>query len=354
MIKKLSRFSLTSKQSTTETHLSFIPIVSLIVSSTVLILVIVLATAIGSVQINPLEVASSIWHGLTGQLSTTTDTIIWKIRLPRVLLAGFVGAALSLSGLAYQGIFRNPLADPYLLGSASGAGFAATIVLLYAANYPLLAQIGVPLAAFIGALLSVLTVVFLARQGSRLHIIALILSGVVVGSSLTAFTSFMMLMAREQTNEVLAWMLGSFSLATWSKLSILSPLVIITFIALLLLSRPLNLLQLGDEQALQLGIPVERLKFVLLAIASLATAAAVSVSGIIGFVGLMIPHAVRLAFGGDYRKLLPLALLWGATFMILADLMARTLISPSEIPVGVITALVGGPFFLYLLKRRKF
>lgn len=353
MIKQLSKNVFPWRKTTSYSIFptAFLPI---LLSAIALAIVIVIATGIGSVRISPIDATQSIWHGLTANLTTTTDTIIWKIRLPRVLLAGFVGAALSLSGLAYQGIFRNPLADPYLLGSASGAGFAATVVLIYAANYPLLAQIGVPLAAFIGALLSVLTVVFLARQGSRLHIVALILSGVVVGSSLTAFTSFMMLMAREQTNEVLAWMLGSFSLANWTKLSILSPLVCITFIALFVLSRPLNLLQLGDEQALQLGIPVERLKFLLLTIASLATAAAVSVSGIIGFVGLMIPHAVRLAFGGDYRKLLPLGLLWGAIFMILADLLARTLISPSEIPVGVITALVGGPFFLYLLKRKKF
>ncbi len=354
MIKDVSKNFIPSKNLPVSVKTISIPFLPLVCSIGALVLVILIATGIGSVKINPLDTTTAIWHGITGNLSSTTDTIIWKIRLPRVLLAGLVGAALSLSGLAYQGIFRNPLADPYLLGSASGAGFAATVVLIYGGSSTLLAQIGVPMAAFVGALLSVLTVVFLARQGTRLHIVALILSGVVVGSSLTALTSFMMLMAREQTNEVLAWMLGSFSLATWAKLTILFPLVLITFILLFILSKALNLLQLGDEQAMQLGIPVERLKFILLTIASLATAAAVSVSGIIGFVGLMIPHAVRLAFGGDYRKLLPLGLIWGAAFMILADLIARTLISPSEIPVGVITALVGGPFFLYLLKRRSF
>ncbi len=315
--------------------------------------VLVLATGVGAVRIAPLEVVSAVWRGAAGELSGTNDVIIWQIRLPRVLLAGLVGASLSFSGVAFQGVFRNPLADPYLLGVASGAGFGATLVLVFTTSLPLLAQLGVPLVAFVFALLAVSLVVLFAKQGGRVPLVSLILAGVVVGSSLTAATSFMMLLAQEQAVGVLAWLLGSFALSSWSKIASVLPFILIAGVATMLSARALNLLQLGEAQAAQLGLSVEAFKVALIAVATLATAAAVSVSGIIGFVGLMVPHAVRLAVGPDHRTLVPLAAVWGALFMVLADLFARTVIAPSELPVGVVTALVGGPFFLYLMRRQK-
>ncbi len=315
--------------------------------------VMVLAITIGSVAITPKRIIQAIYHGLTGQLSGATDIIIWQLRLPRVLLAAVVGASLAVSGAAFQGLFRNPLADPYLLGVASGAGFGATLAMVSGISLPLLISISVPLAAFVTGLLAVSCVVALAHQGRSIRLINLILAGVVIGSTLSAATSFLMLLAREQAVGVLSWLLGSFSFSSWHKLGTVTPLFVVSFVLILGSSRALNLLQLGEDSAAQLGLNVGRFRLLLITAATLATAAAVSVSGIIGFVGLMIPHAVRLALGPDYRRLIPMSALLGAIFLILADLVARSLIAPSEIPIGVVTALVGGPFFLYLLRRRS-
>ena len=313
----------------------------------------VIATGVGSVHIPPADVLTAVWHGITGELSGPRDTIIWQLRLPRVILAALVGAALSLAGVAYQGLFRNPLAEPYLLGVASGAGFGATLALLFASSVPFMARIGLPLTAFVFALLAVTLVLLLARQSTTIPMVSLILAGVVIGSSLSAMTSFLMLASNERAAAVLSWLLGSFAFASWGKIAVVTPFIAGTLVVTLLAARALNLLQLGEEAAAQLGLSVEVFKYGLIMVATLATAAAVSVSGIIGFVGLMIPHAVRLAFGPDHRSLVPLSTVLGAIFMVLADLAARTLISPAEIPIGVITALVGGPFFLYLLRRQK-
>ena len=321
--------------------------------SLVLIVVLVLATGIGAVEAKPQQVLSSIWHGLIGQEVSTLDTIIWRIRLPRVLLAALVGMALSLSGLAYQGIFRNPLADPYLLGVASGASFGAALAIVFGASFPLLMGLGVPILAFGFSLIAVFLVIALAKQGNTVPIVSLILAGVILSSSFTAATSFLMLMSREKAVTVLSWLLGSFSLASWEKVLTVLPLVIVAALIIAASSRALNLLQLGEEQASQLGLNTELFKYGLITVATLVTAAAVSVSGIIGFVGLMVPHAARLAFGPDHRGLVPQVALLGAIFLVLADLLARSLISPAEIPIGVVTALVGGPFFLYLLKRQQ-
>ncbi len=324
----------------------------LLLSVFLLVAVMVIASGIGSVSITPPEVLRAVWHGLSGELSGVSDTIIWEIRLPRILLAALVGASLALAGVAFQGLFRNPLADPYLLGVASGAGFGASLVMAFAAAIPLLTIVGLPLVTFVFALLTVTLVMILARQGHKVPMVSLILAGVVVGSSFTAATSFILLAAREQAAGVLAWLLGSFALASWAKIASVLPFVLIAGVLIMLSSRALNLIQLGEEQALQLGLPVESFKLGLISVATLATAAAVSVSGIIGFVGLMVPHAVRLAIGPDHRILSPMSAVIGAVFMVLADLFARSIISPAELPIGIITALVGGPFFLYLLRRQ--
>jgi len=319
--------------------------------SLLLVLSVVVATGVGAVALSPGEVVRAVWHGLTGEVAGTSDTIVWRIRLPRVLLAALVGGSLALSGVAYQGVFRNPLADPYLLGVASGAGFGAALALTLGPSVPLFA-LEVPLVAFAFALLSVTLVVLLARRGGRVPLMSLILAGVVLGSSFTAATSFLMLWDQENAARVLAWLLGSFGLSSWSQIGAVLPLMLLAGVVVGLSARALNLMQLGEEGAALLGLPVEAFKFALIAVATLATAAAVSVAGIIGFVGLIVPHAVRLAVGPDHRTLVPLSAVAGGLFMVLADLAARTVIAPAELPIGVVTALVGGPFFLYLMRRR--
>ena len=317
----------------------------LLVSGLLLVVVTILAVGIGSETILPTRVLTALFHGITGVSSTSDDTIIWQMRLPRVLLAALVGAALAVSGMAFQGLFRNPLADPYLLGVASGAGLGATVVMVFASTVPLLMTLGVPLAAFVSGLLSVLCVLLLARQGRTVPLVTLILAGVVVGSVLTAATSFVMLYSRTAGLSILSWLLGSFTFASWTKVFIMLPTLLVV---LLVVSG-----SSGEEQAAQLGLRVETFKLLLIIVATLATSIAVSVSGIIGFVGLIIPHAVRLAIGADYRRLTPMVAIFGAMFLVLADLLARTLIAPSQLPIGIITALVGGPFFLYLLRRHQ-
>jgi iron complex transport system permease protein len=281
------------------------------------------------------------------------EEIIWQLRLPRVLLAALVGASLAISGAIYQGLFRNPLADPYLIGVAAGAGLGATIVLttnlpVYLHGFSLL-----PLAAFAGALGAVSLAYVIARRSGGLPLTTLILAGVAVASFASAITSLLIIRSNPDVRPLLGWLLGGFSGARWEQVYLLA--LYLTPVALLMLAhgRILNLFQLDEEQAKQLGVPVERTKLLLIGAASLATAAAVSVSGLIGFVGLIAPHTVRLLWGPDHRLLLPMCMLVGGGFLILADLVARTVASPGELPVGVVTAFCGAPFFLYLLRRRR-
>jgi len=281
------------------------------------------------------------------------DAIIWEVRLPRAVLAGLVGATLAYSGATYQGIFRNPLAEPYLLGVAAGAGLGATIVIISPVAYSFGPLSPVPAAAFAGAIAAVAVTYLLARVGPLVPITTLILAGVAVGSIATAVISYLMLTHEERTLSVLSWLLGGFGTASWERVWLLLPYAAMGGLLLLPFGRTLNVLQLDEEQARQLGVNVEAVKVSLLAVASLATAAAVAVSGIIGFVGLVVPHVARLLWGPDYRRLLPLSAMLGASFLILADLLARSLAPPHEMPVGIITAFVGAPFFLYLLRRQR-
>jgi len=281
------------------------------------------------------------------------DAIVWEVRLPRVLLAGLVGATLAYAGATYQGVFRNPLAEPYLLGVASGAGLGATIVIISPLPFALGPLSPLPAAAFAGALAAVVLTYLLARVGPIVPITTLILAGVAVGSVCTAAISYLMLSNDDRTLPVLSWLLGGFNTSSWGRVWLLLPYAAVGGLILLPFGRTLNVLQLSEEQARQLGVNVEAVKLTLLAVASLATAAAVAVSGIIGFVGLVVPHAARLLWGPDYRRLLPLSAVLGASFLILADLLARTAAPPHEIPVGVITAFAGAPFFLYLLRRQR-
>ncbi|MEX1252942.1 MAG: iron ABC transporter permease [Dehalococcoidia bacterium] len=281
------------------------------------------------------------------------DAIVWEVRVPRMLLAGLVGATLAYSGTTYQGVFRNPLADPYLIGVAAGAGLGAALVIVSPLPYTLGPLSPVPAAAFLGAMTAVTITYLLARVGPVVPTVTLILAGTAVSSVGTAAVSYLMLIDDNRALSLLSWLLGGFNTASWERVWLLVPYALLGGLVLLPFGRALNVLQLSEDQARQLGVNVEALKVGLLVVASLATAAAVAVSGIIGFVGLVVPHIARLLWGPDYRRLLPMSALVGASFMILADLVARSIAPPHEIPVGIVTAFAGAPFFLYLLRRQR-
>ena len=320
------------------------------------LLIALLAVSWGTVHIPPRTTLSIVLNHLpwvsTGEHSATYDAIVWDVRMPRVVLAGLVGATLAFAGAAYQGVFRNPLAEPYVMGVAAGASVGATLIIVS----PLFVTAGflspVPPAAFAGALIAIALAYSLARVGHIVPTTSLILSGVAVSSVGTSLVTYLMLAYNTRTLAILNWLLGGFNTATWTKVAIALPYMIVGAIVVLPYARILNVMQLDEDQARQLGVNVERVKLLVLGSASLATAAAVSVSGLIGFVGLIVPHTVRMVWGPDYRRVLPLSGFLGASFLIVADMIARTVDPTFEVPIGVITALVGAPFFLLLLRRQ--
>ena len=321
-----------------------------------LIAAFLISAAIGAVSIPPLDVARLLLSRVLPipvSVSDSFTTILFDIRLPRIVLVALTGAALSGSGAAYQGLFRNPLADPYLLGIASGAGLGAVVAMAIQWPSSVISFIAVPIAAFLGAVLTALLVYSLARVGRATPISTLILAGVAVGAFMTSLSTFLMLRAQGELRRAINWMLGGFALGGWSPVLAVLPEVILGLGVLIMVSRPLNVLQFGDDQARQLGLNVDRVKRVVIIAASLTTASAVAFSGIIGFVGLAVPHLIRLMWGGDYRRLVPLSIIGGAAGLLLADLLARTVMAPQELPVGVVTALIGAPFFVWLLRQAK-
>ena len=314
-----------------------------------LFLALLLSIAVGSVFLSPKE----IWQTILGYGTETSSSILWKIRLPRTVLIALTGAALGGSGATYQGLFRNPLADPFLIGVASGAGLGAVIAMSVRWPYSVWGLLAIPMAAFLAALLTVFIVYTLARVGQTVPITNLILAGVAFSSFATSLTSFLMIRSTSEVRRALGWLLGGASQSGWTAILAITPYLIIGLGVLLVSGHALNVLQFGDDQAQQLGINVTRTKRILLTASSLATAAAVAFSGIIGFIGLIVPHLVRLWFGPDYRRLLPLSILGGASALLISDVIARILIAPQEVPVGIITALAGAPFFLWVLRRSK-
>ena len=323
-----------------------------------LLAIVVVAAAFGSVEISFSTISRVLLSALpfvnvAPDWPAALQTIILDIRLPRIILAGLVGAALATAGATYQGLFRNPLADPYLIGVAQGASLGAVIGFLLPINWGGFGLGAVPLFSFTGAMLSAMVVYLLARVGKTIPVTTLILAGVALGALLGSLVSYLIISSGDKMHGIIFWLMGSFSLSSWTEVVVVLPYIAGGTIIILLYSRMLNVMQLDEEQAQQLGVNVEQLKLVLMAAATLITAAAVSFVGTIGFVGIIIPHAVRLVWGADYRFLLPLSVLTGAIFLIIADLVARTVLAPTEIPIGVITALCGAPFFLYLLRRKK-
>jgi iron complex transport system permease protein len=319
-----------------------------------LILVILLSVTMGSVKIPPLRSIRILFQsilGLTGTGNETERSIILSLRLPRAILAGFVGAGLSVSGATFQALLRNPLADPYILGVSSGAAVGAILAILLGLGT---CSFGLPLASFLGALLTILVVFYFGRQDGKIHPNTLLLAGVITGSFLSALIMFFISVSqREELHTIIFWLMGDFSFSNARAILIIFPYILLGISLLYLRSRHLNLILSGEEDAVQLGVDVEKLKLISYLSASLITAASVSVCGLIGFVGLIIPHSARLIFGPDHRLLIPSAALLGASFLIASDTFARTLLAPVELPVGVITAAFGGPFFIYLLKTRK-
>ncbi len=310
---------------------------------------IVMAVSLGAVRISPSEILR-ILSGWTGDSGNAA--IIWGLRLPRIVLALLVGASLGAAGMVLQAIFRNPLADPYIVGISSGASLGAALILVLGLSGPILGLDPLPLAAFIGALGAAWTVYMLSCKDGRVSIYTLLLAGVAVSALISALTSFIMIMGRRDLQAIFFWIMGGFYSANWKQVLLIAPYAVAGIILIWSYCRDLNVMLMGDEEAQHLGLDVEKTKRILLAITSLLTAAAVSVSGIIGFVGLIVPHAARLLIGPDHRRLLWGSLLLGALVMIISDVLARTLLAPSEIPVGLITAMLGAPFFIYLLYRR--
>jgi len=308
--------------------------------------------AFGAVSIPLGRIFGAIGRVFTGG-GSITDAVVVDLRLPRVVMAALVGASLATAGVIYQALFRNALADPYILGISSGAGLGATLALVVGGSTVVGRIVGVPAGAFLGALLTMLLVVRLASRGGRLDATSLLLAGVAVSYTLAALTSFVMVFAHETMQAVVFWMMGGLQGASWPYVGVLGAMFVAGSVIPFRYSRQLDLMLLGDERAGQLGVDVERFKIVALGCASLVVAGAVSVSGLIGFVGLMTPHMARLVLGPDHRLLLPASAIAGAIVMVLSDLVARIMLAPVELPVGIVTALAGGPFFIWLLVRKE-
>jgi iron complex transport system permease protein len=345
------------------THWPF-PRTALILLSSGVVLVACLLVSLSSGYLNlSLETtALAVWHGLSGHSLEGNEAIVWNMRLPRAAFGALVGASLAVAGTALQGLFRNPLADPYLTGTASGAALGATLAIFatggaaggFAASF---FRVGIgssliPIFAFVGAVGAVLlTLLFarLARGGPN----SLILAGVVVGSLLGAITTFVQLHDADRMRAAFSWALGSLTLAGWSELRAVLPFALLGFFGLMALARALDALQLGDDTASSLGLKLPQIKLALVGLAALLTASSVSYAGLIGFVGLVAPHLCRLLIGPSHRLLLPMSALGGATLLVLADWLARVVTSPQEQSVGLITTLIGAPFFLWLMARGK-
>jgi iron complex transport system permease protein len=285
---------------------------------------------------------------LEDRLSPLQEAVLWELRAPRVLLGALVGATLATAGAAYQAVFRNPLADPYLLGAAAGAGLGATVAIVYAGFVPL------PLAAFAGAIGAVTGAYLLGRSvGDGRGTATLILAGVAMAAFLTALQTLLLQQNTENVRAIYSWLLGRLSTSGWHEVGLVAPYAAVSIAVVLAYRRLLDVLRVGDQEAVALGVRVGRLRLLVIGAATLGTAAAVAASGLIGFVGIIIPHAVRLLAGSSFRVVLPLSMLFGAAFLVLADVVARTVLSPAELPIGVVTACIGAPFFVLVLRTSR-
>lgn len=313
----------------------------------ILLMSIWLGISVGSVKV-PM---STLWN--IGADETTTN-ILWNIRMPRVLLAGLVGAALAIAGAGFQGLLKNPLADPYTLGVSSGASVGAVMTLFFNISTPILGIFTLPTFSMIGALVSLFAVIGFAKLVDRtMKMETLILTGIIVSSFLGSVISLMIALTGEELRQIISWLMGSVSMRGWPYVKMIWPFIFIGSLMLWFNRRELNTMLFGEERAKYLGVNVKRSKLMLLLGGSMLTGSAVAVSGTIGFIGLVVPHMTRLLFGADHRHLLPLSFINGASLLILCDLVARTIIAPTELPIGVITAFIGAPVFAYIFFRQR-
>lgn len=321
--------------------------VAYIVSAAALVVAVWLGVSIGSVKI-PI---STLWNA---EADATATNILWKIRMPRVVLAGLVGASLAISGAAFQGLLKNPLADPYTLGVSSGASVGAVMTLFFGISIPFLGTYTLPIFSMVGAALTMFLVLGFARLVDRaMRMETIILTGIIFGSFLGSVLSLMIALTGEELRQIIGWLLGSVSMRGWNYITMILPFVVVGSFMLWLNRRELNAMLFGEERAHHLGVDVKRRKFAILIGGSILTGSAVAVSGTIGFVGLVVPHMTRLLWGSDHRHLLTLSFMNGATLLIICDLIARTIISPTELPVGVITAFIGAPVFAFIFYKQR-
>jgi iron complex transport system permease protein len=326
-----------------------------------LILTIAFAVTVGPMQIPPIEVYKIIIKNIPfiGDLvrvesSSSAEVVVFQVRLSRVLAAALVGIALAVAGVVLQALFRNPMADPYLLGISAGASLGASLAIAFGIGFSFFGLLfSVPIMAFVFAIGTVILVYSVARRGQGVEMLTLLLVGIAVNSFLLAIMAIVRIVSGDAIHAIMAWILGSLVTSNWSYVEVIMPFVVIGVALIYVFAKDLNIILLGEEQAHHLGVDTERLKRIMLASATLITAAAVSISGIIGFVGLIIPHIARILVGPDHRILIPSSALAGAIVLILCDTMARTVVRPVELPVGIFTSLLGCPFFIYLIRKRK-
>lgn len=298
-------------------------------------------------------VRTHLSRGSTETLDKSMDLIVWQIRMPRILLAVIIGMALAGSGVVFQAVFQNPMADPYVLGISSGAAFGAASVIVTGLVITQAFFSTITIGAFIGAMTTSLVVWQISKVGGRTQVMTLLLSGIALNFLLSSAISMLMVFNREQVERIVFWTMGSVATASWTKVGLMVLPVLMGLAVFMIFARDLNIMLMGEDVAESLGVNVERLRVILLLVASAVTAAAVSMSGVIGFVGLIVPHAVRLFVGPDHRKLIPLSVLTGGFFLLVADTIARTMFAPSEVPIGVMTAFIGAPYFIFLLQNSK-
>lgn len=324
-----------------------------------LLLSVLLGTSIGTVHVPVLTIVKIIAVKIfgfvhLGQIDPMFTNIVLDIRFPRVILSGLVGAALAIAGAAFQGLLRNPLADPYTLGVSSGASVGAVITLFFQISIPFVGSFTLPLVSIFFSLVTIFFVLTFARKIERsMRVETIILTGIIFSSFLGAVISLMIALTGDELRQIISWILGSVSMRGWSYIEIILPFFIIGSVILIMNANELNAMSFGEEKAHHLGVNVQKRKLIIMIAGSILTGAAVAVSGTIGFVGLVIPHLVRLCWGPDHKHLLPLSILIGSGFLIIADLISRTIISPTELPIGVITALIGAPVFAIILLQRK-
>ncbi len=318
-----------------------------LVLSFLLCLAVVISLLMGTVSVTPAQ----LWKVFAGDASVTemAELVILKIRFPRIILAGLVGFSLSLGGLVFQALLRNPLADPFILGVSSGGAFGAIIGIIMGLGF----NFGIPLMSFAGALFTIYLIMVMGRGNMGMESSAILLTGVVVNAFFTSVIMFFIAVASDdRLHTMLFWLYGDLSQSRYGQSIIIAPAILVGFVILYGLSKHLNIITAGEDTALQLGVDLERARLICFLVVSLLIGIVVSFSGLIGFVGLVVPHLARMALGSDHRLLMPVSALGGAVFLIVADTISRTVISPNELPVGVITAFIGAPFFIYLLKTR--